>query len=68
MLVYKGQIAFSFFLLVAQCGMHPQPGIEPYPPAVEAQSRNNCTTREVPNKLNLNWQAQEFFDAYTRRW
>ena len=30
------------------CGiLDPQPGIEPTPPAVEARSLNNWTTREV---------------------
>ena len=28
--------------------LFPQPGIEPAPPAVEAQSLNHCTAREVP--------------------
>ena len=31
------------------CGiLVPQPGIEPVPPALEAQSLNHWTTREVP--------------------
>ena len=35
------------------CGiLVPQPGIEPTPPAVEAQSRNHWTAREVPPFLN----------------
>ena len=46
----------------------PWPGIELMTPAMEAWSLNYWTAREVPNKLNLNWQAQEFLDAYTRRW
>ena len=29
----------------------PQPGIEPTPPAVEAQSLHHWTTREVPRRL-----------------
>ena len=32
-----------------ECGiLVPQPGIEPTPPAVEAQSLNHWTTSEVP--------------------
>ena len=32
----------------AACGiLFPQPGVEPNPPAVEAQSLNHWTTREV---------------------
>ena len=35
------------------CGiLVPQPGIKPTPPAVEAQSRNHWTAREVPPFLN----------------
>ena len=67
----KDKLHFSFFFWwhsVACRILVPQPGIEPSPPAVEAQSLNYWTAREVPNKLNLNWQAQEFLDAYTRRW
>ena len=29
----------------------PQPGVEPAPPALEAQSLNHWTTREVPTLL-----------------
>ena len=41
---------FFFFLLhLEACGiLVPWPGIEPVPPAVEAQSSNHWTTREFP--------------------
>ena len=44
---------FSFFLLhYAACGiLVPQPGIKPMSPAMEAQSLNHWTTREVPHLL-----------------
>ena len=44
---------FVWFLatLVACRVLVPQPGIEPGPPAVEAQSLNPWTTREVPGKV-----------------
>ena len=39
---------FSTMLCVA-CGvLAPQPGVEPMPPALEVQSPNHWTTREVP--------------------
>ena len=55
---------FFFGLLVwphcAACGiLVPQPGIEPVPPAVEAQSLNHWTAREV--------QVNIFFDEYMNR-
>ena len=40
-------------MLVACSILVPQPGIEPVPPAVEAQSLNPWTTREVPGKVLL---------------
>ena len=41
---------FFFWLHCAAFGiLVPQQGIEPAPPAVEAQSLNHWTTREVPN-------------------
>ena len=43
---------FKFYLFIygrAACGIFvPQPGIEPLTPAVEAQSLNHWTAREVP--------------------
>ena len=47
---------FFFFLnvLAAPCGMQDlssQPGMEPVPPAVEAQGLNHWTAREVPRTL-----------------
>ena len=36
-------------MLYAACGvLAPQPGIEPVPPALEVQSPNHWTSREVP--------------------
>ena len=47
---------FSFFFLFwpqqEACRiLAPQPGIKPVPPAVEAQSPNHWTAREVPIRL-----------------
>ena len=41
---------FCFFLphLTVCDNLAPQPGIKPTPPALEAQSLNHWTTREVP--------------------
>ena len=45
----KGVLWGFFWLRYKACGMLvPQPGVEPAPPAVEAQSLNHWTTREVP--------------------
>ena len=42
---------FSFWPRCSACGiLVPQPGIEPVPPAVEAQSLNHWTSREVPRQ------------------
>ena len=41
--------SFLFWPYHTACGiLVPQPGIEPAPPAVEAQSPNHWTAREVP--------------------
>ena len=43
-------VLFSFLAML--CSMWillPQPGIEPTPPALEVQSLNHWTTREVPS-------------------
>ena len=45
---------FFFWLCCMACGiLVPQPGIEPMPPALEAQSFNHWTAREVPGNVNL---------------
>ena len=45
-------LPFFFCLTSMACGiLVPQPGIEPVPPAVKAQSLNPWTTREVPSLL-----------------
>ena len=41
-------VCFWFFLATRHVGSHPQPGIEQVPPAIEVQSLNHCTGREVP--------------------
>ena len=42
-------LIFNFWSCFTACGISvPWPGIEPVPPAVEAQSLNHWTTREVP--------------------
>ena len=46
-------IFFSFWLCLVTCGiLVPQPGIEPVPPALEPQSLNHWTPREVPRPLS----------------
>ena len=43
-----------FWLRHVACGiLVPQPGIEPVPPAAEAQSPNRWTAREVPHLIFL---------------
>ena len=58
------QFAFSFYWLFFFCCLTlawgilvPQSGISPVPPAVEVQSLNHWTTREVPN---VSFDAQKF--------
>ena len=51
-LVISGK--FLFFIFAALHGMWdlvPSPGIEPMSPAVEVQSLNHWTAREVPGKF-----------------
>ena len=54
----KGQKLRQIVLLAVwweACGiLAPRPGMEPVPPAVEAQSLNHWTTREVPSYFQLN--------------
>ena len=46
---WRALIFFFFFFGRTACGiLVPRPGIEPAPPAVEAQSLNRWTTREFP--------------------
>ena len=46
---------FMFWFLVCEaCGiLAPKPGIEPAPPALEAQSLNHWTAREVPSVVSV---------------
>ena len=45
---------FNFWLHCAACGiLVPQPGIEPVPPALEVQSLNYRSAKEVPSLLFL---------------
>ena len=47
--VYFILFIYLFWLHCAACGLSvPRPGIEPTPPAVEGQSLNHWTAREVP--------------------
>ena len=47
--VYSGLLPIFIFIGHPARGiLVPQPGIEPTPPGVEAQSPNHWTTREVP--------------------
>ena len=41
-------VCFWLFLATGHVGSYPQPGIELVPPAIEVQSLNHCTGREVP--------------------
>ena len=51
---HKGGLSFFFWLCLPACGiLVPQPGIEPGPSAVRAQSSNHWTTREFPKGLFL---------------
>ena len=60
-------ILFLFYFWPCPCGVHcvacgilvPQPGIEPVPPALGAQSLNHGTAREVP--------MVEFLDAISTK-
>ena len=52
----ESEAAFFFFFWPrrAACGiLVPQPGIKPAPPAVEAQSLNHWTAREVPSEASF---------------
>ena len=44
-------LIYSIILAVLCRTLVPHPGIEPTPPAVEAQSPNHWTTREFPVSL-----------------
>ena len=47
-------VLFFFWLCHAVCGiLVPQPEIEPAPPAVEAQSLNHWTAKEVPANMHF---------------
>ena len=47
-------VNFFFWLHQVECGiLVPQPGIKPVPPAVEVQSSNHWTTKEVPELFLL---------------
>ena len=55
-----GKKDFFFLQHLSACGiLVPLPRIEPLTPAVEAQTRNHWTTREVPKDdfLEGNWSA-----------
>ena len=57
--------SFSFFGYVA-CGiLVPQPGIEPVPPALEEQSLNCWTTKEVPHIFHNYTQTHIYKDECT---
>ena len=61
----KSSVCPFFFLKpFGQAALHvrslgPQPGITPGPPAVEAQSLNYCTTRDVPGLLCFKKEDEE---------
>ena len=52
---------FTFFCLchAAREILVPQPGVKPMPPAVEVQSLNLWTTREVPKSMFTLFKVQE---------
>ena len=48
------KVSFSFLTVSRASGiLVPQPGIEPKPPAVNVQSPNRWTTRDVPQSILL---------------
>ena len=51
-------VVFFFFLVVLQGSwiLVPRPGTEPVPPALEAQSPDHWTAREVPRRCIWNFQ------------
>ena len=52
-----GHCCFFFFGYSAGGILASSPGVEPVPPAVEAQSPNHWTARELPNeKLLKGWE------------
>ena len=54
----KKNLFFFFFWPCVACGiLVPRPGIKPIPPAVEVQSLNHWTTREVPLEAFSTLQA-----------
>ena len=56
---------FFFFGRAAYGILIPRPGMEPVPPAIEAQSLNHWTTREVPtNILNCSIYDRKVFEIY----
>ena len=56
---------FNFWLHCAACGiLVPQPGIEPVPPALEVQSLNHWTAREVPHEKSLDKRCQAHGGGY----
>ena len=58
--MFLGQRFFFFWPCHVTFGiLVPQPGIEPVPPAVEAQSLNHWTAREVPRTELLNHSEQD---------
>ena len=56
-------LIFIFWLRREACGiLVPQPGMEPVPPALGAQSPNLWTTREVPTSYYLkNFLCTDYF-------
>ena len=60
-----GFFCFCFWPRHAACGiLVPQSRIGPAPPALEVQSLNHWTTREVPKEIVLKWHLWKYFGCY----
>ena len=67
----KHSMAFFFFFCLrpAACRiLVPQPGIKPMPPAMEAQSLNHWTTRDVPNMAYFKYLDHRLFTSKFHRY
>ena len=63
MLLYPHIFFLTFWSFPMACGiLVPQPEIEPIPPALEVQSLNHWTTREVPGPHFWSCQMTELYN------
>ena len=62
-----GVLLLFFFFFGPSCRIFvPGPGIEPMPPAVEAQNLNHC--REVPKPLHFGWLLYSIEASQVTQW